>query len=680
MRPGPHQLATLLLLLFLALATPPANAADPRNLQAAPFGDRLDLSDAWLFHRGTGPDLQSATLDDSAWTVVNTRETLLSTGEFNLNEIWYRVHLKLAPGSRDLALTLTKIGGSYRVFVNGTDIGGRGNMSGRGEYLVAEASTFPIPDDLLAQGQIVIAIHAVVGTIDRVSFTLRDGISRDSSVFLGPTATLFRDQAHALENSADESGSILTLWAVLFLLAIALALLVRKVPAYPVLAVLAGSHLFSQLLTAYLTVHYLPQTHWINLPIQLFSATLGIATMEFLRIIADAPRRPWLTVMEVLYLVSVLAVYPAAHGLLSFTIYSVLHKLVKVFLFPAVLYFLFTGLRRHKQDAQILAGTAAGYLAYLAWWALVRYTHFASPFLSSLAGTFVSTFEPESMGNLALVLGFFLLLIVRTLRIVRERASIASEIEAARTMQQLLLGRGPQITPGFAVETVYLPAGEVGGDFFLLTPAPDGSLTAILGDVSGKGLLAAMRVSMILGVLRREPSSDPPVILAALNQALLTQGEMGFTTACCVRLEPSGHYIVANAGHISPYVMGQELPTSPALPLGLAPDQTYDRLVGALLPGQRLVLLSDGIPEARSPRGELYGFGRLGELTLQPAGQIASTAQTFGQDDDITVVTIACLPTSTAGVLPPPPLVPPPLFGAPPPPRIAPPPQPPPTG
>jgi serine phosphatase RsbU (regulator of sigma subunit) len=187
---------------------------------------------------------------------------------------------------------------------------------------------------------------------------------------------------------------------------------------------------------------------------------------------------------------------------------------------------------------------------------------------------------------------------------------------------------------------VYLPASEVGGDFYFLSSAPDGSLIAIVGDVSGKGLTAAMRVAMILGVLRRETSYDPADILSGLNNALIVQGQLGFTTACCVRISTSGDFVLANAGHIAPYVSGRELATHPALPLGLVADQTYQLVRGRLAPKERLVLVSDGIPEARSHTGELYGFERLSSLTQLTAQEIAGAAQAFGQDDDITVLTL----------------------------------------
>ena len=222
----------------------------------------------------------------------------------------------------------------------------------------------------------------------------------------------------------------------------------------------------------------------------------------------------------------------------------------------------------------------------------------------------------------------------------RERAAFAAEFHAASTVQQLLLQGASRSTPGFQVESVYLPASEVGGDFFLVSPAADGCLTAIVGDVSGKGLTAAMRVALILGALRREVSSDPGEILAGLNNALINGDQLGFTTACCVRLSLAGDFTVANAGHISPYLAGRELPTAPALPLGLIPDQKYELYQGRLARGEHLVLLSDGIPEARNSGGELYGFERLSSLVLLSAREIAQAAQSFGQEDDITVLTV----------------------------------------
>jgi len=223
----------------------------------------------------------------------------------------------------------------------------------------------------------------------------------------------------------------------------------------------------------------------------------------------------------------------------------------------------------------------------------------------------------------------------------RERAAYAAELQAASTVQQLLLASASRPTPGFKVDSVYVPASEVGGDFFFVSPAPDGSLTAIVGDVSGKGLTAAMRVAMILGAIRRETSHDPAEILAGLNSVLISQGQLGFTTACCIRIALDGTFSLANAGHIAPYISGAEISSPPSLPLGIAENQSYQIVRGRLNREERIVLLSDGVPEARSKSGELYGFDRLSHLTQLSSTDIAETAKAFGQEDDITVLTIS---------------------------------------
>jgi serine phosphatase RsbU (regulator of sigma subunit) len=289
----------------------------------------------------------------------------------------------------------------------------------------------------------------------------------------------------------------------------------------------------------------------------------------------------------------------------------------------------------------IVIGSLADYWYFVR--KLVYYAHLNAlfpylPFNVPLGSYYVNFYR---IGDFIFVVAILIFLVQRTVRIARERNRVAAELEAARSTQELLLARSAQPTPGFHVETIYYPASEVGGDFFLVASMPNGGLLAIVGDVSGKGLLAAMRVAMILGVLRREDCLEPAAVLHNLNEALLTQGESGFTTACCVQIEPDGRYTVANAGHISPYIDGREVATSPSLPLGLTPDQHYAPVTGSLAADQKIVLLSDGVVEARSTTGELLGFERLAQLTLKSAREIANTAKAFGQQDDITVLTLA---------------------------------------
>ncbi len=662
---------------------------------APPFGDRLPLAGTWLLHRGALPDGASPTLDDSAWTQVQTSRPLFTYMLFNLNEIWYRRHIRLAPGTHGLAITLADFGGSYRVFANGIELGGHGRMSNHGEYLIARSDTFSIPDSALptqSQQDLTIAIHAFVGTVDRAEFTLRDGIAPATTVFLGPANLLYRDQQTYFNTGYQESPTFLALWGVLLVLAIALSLLIRGVPLYPILAVIAGGHLLSRLLLDFAEFHYYSHTHWLTWPIYLGLIASALGALELARTIAAVRRRRWFIAVEVVYVLAQCSLILAALGAVSYLVSAVLTRGAEYLWLAVLSLIVIVGLSRRKQDAAIIAGATGLYLFYLALFKALPYLVFDYPVLTHLQHTLLDKVHPGEILNLVVIVAYLTVIIVHTLRIIRERATIATEIEAARTMQQLLLARSSEPTPGFLVESAYLPAGEVGGDFFLIAPTPGGGLFAIIGDVSGKGLRAAMRVSMILGVLRREPSRSPEIVLCSLNEALLTPtggpADAGFTTACAVQIDAFGHFTIANAGHLSPYLVtfqngpvqngaqqftSRELITPAALPLGLAPDQIYETLTGQLLPTQRLVLLSDGVAEARSPKGELYGFDRVLPLVLRSAHEIATTALRFGQEDDITVLTLArsAMPTH-----PPPP--PPRPAALPPPPRPTPTPPPPP--
>jgi len=147
-----------------------------------------------------------------------------------------------------------------------------------------------------------------------------------------------------------------------------------------------------------------------------------------------------------------------------------------------------------------------------------------------------------------------------------------------------------------------------------------------------------MTVSMIVGAVRAlsETLDSPASILAGLNRQLCER-EWGFTTCLALRISADGLLVVANAGHLLPYRNGVELNLDPALPLGIAPGATYTEFTVQLLPGDRLTLLTDGVPEATRFR-ELFGFARTQELSTQSAKSIADAARRYGQTDDITVL------------------------------------------
>jgi serine phosphatase RsbU (regulator of sigma subunit) len=207
---------------------------------------------------------------------------------------------------------------------------------------------------------------------------------------------------------------------------------------------------------------------------------------------------------------------------------------------------------------------------------------------------------------------------------------------AARVVQQVLVLEEIPAVPGFLIQSVYKPAGQVGGDFFQIIPVRNGGVLVAIGDVSGKGMPAAMTVSLLVGTLRTMAhfTQSPGEILAAMNQRMLARSHGGFTTCLVLRCGADGQLTIANAGHFAPYLAGKELPLENGLPLGQAADATYSESRSQLAPG---------VVEARDKDGRLFGFERSVALSTQPAEEIASAAQAFGQDDDITVVTLSYL-------------------------------------
>jgi hypothetical protein len=242
----------------------------------------------------------------------------------------------------------------------------------------------------------------------------------------------------------------------------------------------------------------------------------------------------------------------------------------------------------------------------------------------------------------------------------RRQSALEQDLHNARELQRVLIPEAVPDIPGFTLTSAYKPALEVGGDFFqiiaLETSAP-GSTLVILGDVSGKGLKAAMAVSLIVGAIRTfaETIASPADILAGLNRRLEGRLSGGFATAIALRLDAGGRCIIATAGHPAPYLNShepdsrqtgsRELDLPGALPLGLAPSASYNEIAFEFREGDHLALYTDGLLEARSPSGELFGFTRLQELfAAKPiAAEAAEAAVQFGQDDDITVLTLVRL-------------------------------------
>ncbi len=251
-----------------------------------------------------------------------------------------------------------------------------------------------------------------------------------------------------------------------------------------------------------------------------------------------------------------------------------------------------------------------------------------------------------SVGLLALLLTFAVISLLMMRRFIvdlREREQMKLEMEQARQVQQVLIPEALPAMPGFAIGNDYRPAQQVGGDFFQILPLENGGLLAIVGDVSGKGMPAAMTVSLLVGTVRtlvHYTTQSPGQLLAAMNQRMFGRSQGGFTTCLILRVDPDGRITLANAGHLSPYIQGRESQVATGLPLGIEANTSYAESTLHLAPGEQITLLTDGVVEARSLTGELFGFERTAAISTQTAEKIAETAQKFGQEDDITVLTL----------------------------------------
>jgi serine phosphatase RsbU (regulator of sigma subunit) len=227
---------------------------------------------------------------------------------------------------------------------------------------------------------------------------------------------------------------------------------------------------------------------------------------------------------------------------------------------------------------------------------------------------------------------------------VKTQRQMALDVKQAQEVQQVILPESRTSLRGLVVESEYRPAREVGGDFFQVIPdAKDGSLLIVAGDVAGKGLKAGMLVALLVGAIRStaELNQEPEFMLQALNRRLLGRGDAQ-ATCLAMKIEADGSAKLANAGHVTPYLNGEPMKMEGALPLGMLAEAEFSVTRFNLCERDRLMLMSDGIAEATDVDGTLFGFERVHQL-LQTAGsaaEVASAAQRFGQEDDISVITV----------------------------------------
>ena len=252
------------------------------------------------------------------------------------------------------------------------------------------------------------------------------------------------------------------------------------------------------------------------------------------------------------------------------------------------------------------------------------------------------------ISNLLLLLVVGLLLLRRLLKSIHNQRMMALDVKQAQEVQQMILPEARSTLPGLIVESEYRPAREVGGDFFQVIPNnDDGSLLIVAGDVAGKGLQAGMLVALLVGAIRTAASftTDPKFVLSELNERLLGRNNAQ-ATCLAMRIGADGAVTLANAGHMAPYLNGEVIQMEGALPLGMVEQVEISVMRFRLKESDNLVLLSDGVVEAMDADGQLFGFDRVLELlsTAKSAAEVANAAQSFGQEDDISVISVTRIP------------------------------------
>ena len=246
----------------------------------------------------------------------------------------------------------------------------------------------------------------------------------------------------------------------------------------------------------------------------------------------------------------------------------------------------------------------------------------------------------------------------------RDRERIEQELKVAQLIQQQFLPKSLPDLPSWHVAAFYRPARTVGGDFYDFVPLPDGRLMVVIGDVTDKGVPAALVMASTHALLRDAAPRliSPGKVLGHVNDMLCVDipAHM-FVTCLALVLDPvSGEVEFANAGHDVPYVRTQdgvqEL-RARGMPLGLMPGMPYEEMRFQFEPGDCALLHSDGLAEAHAPDREMFGFPRVSALVGKgPSGEAlidlcltelsAFTGPDHEQEDDITLVSLQRSPSA----------------------------------
>jgi hypothetical protein len=642
--------------------------------QQTPFHARIGdsvimLTGPWKFHPGDNSAWAQPGFDDSNWETMDLTPPSGSydpitgssgfvpgwtaRGYHDLSHFaWYRLRIQLENGTGDaappaLAMTMPlNFDDAYQIFVNGRQIGQFGHFGG-GSVLFynSQPRSFDLPAGT-GNGMATIAIRFWMDPGTPLASPDVGGMH--GPPILGEVSSV--DSMLRLEWDAvnrTQVGNLMSSTLLLLgtLLGLTLFWFDRHEPAYLWLGLgcLAGFVERSTIMLGYYAT-LLPMNPEIFLldvlvtPLRLGLWALFWAYWFQLEDMRRIARMTW--ILTALLAVGMSLIREPLYGWLippGATVWLVpLTLVLKLLLGALLLWVTYRGIRKQGSDGWL---ALAPVLMTILW---AYQEELGVVHVPNIIRIFGLTITEGTIAILLMLAIVSLLMMRRFVRGQRERELWRQEIEQAREVQQVLIPEALPTIPGFRLESEYRPAQQVGGDFFQILPMDEGGVLAVIGDVSGKGMPAAMTVSLLVGTLRTLAhfTLSPGEILAAMNYRMMARSHGGFTTCLVLRVMPNGQVTAANAGHLPPYLDGKEVALEGGLPLGLSVDTKYTETNFRLGENEQLTLISDGVVEARGAQGELFGFERTAATARESAEQIASTAQRFGQADDITVLTV----------------------------------------
>jgi phosphoserine phosphatase RsbU/P len=642
--------ACVLQLAFLphtgaAQSPPPAESIDlsAKRLQVTP------VSTVWRFHLGDDPAWAQPGFDDSNWQVIHPRESWPEQGYPTNAELgWLRFSIVAAPHTASLVIQVPSIDQNYQLFADGRLIGQVGQLPPQSARTVEGAPRlFTLPVNAGDSPRTVtIALRvwqerSLAGISPGILYKgmyVGDPAVQQSFFSMGKATYL-------LSHGSDYSIDLIALVVGAATMVLFWLTRERFYLALGIFCVLQSLNL-----VVLLAGHHFAFPYYFDVGLYIVIDFAGASALVFFIFDALNVVRPRTIVPTVgmFFLAELGPVLLLSWGipiLLADTIYFLFST--AGYVLPA--FYLVKTWRAGNRDARLLCFpffitaiiSALGNLGHVLVDLNVPHGD------AIITGDVLILKEPFAIslgdvGTCCALLGLLAVLINRFARNTREQQRLSAALKAAHDIQQRLVPVDIPTLGGLHTEISYRAAEEVGGDFCQILPRPDGSIFVAIGDVSGKGLQAAMLGAVAVGALRSmaDEQIEPAAALERLNHVLLRTENSGFITCMCLVLTAEGEIIVANAGHLAPYLDGVEIPLEAGLPLGILPGVDYGQAAFMLPSTARLTLLSDGVVEARSSTGELFGFDRTSQVSQLSASEIAAKAHLFGQEDDITVITL----------------------------------------